>query len=90
VPSQPIDGKRFQEIVNRAYLKGFESILVIRGNENDQWDSRPGQLVQNFKTVQSGHLDIEQNKIRLLALYGFQCLYPIGCFRAKADFGNCQ
>jgi hypothetical protein len=65
-----------QQIVESAGLKGFESVLIVSSNENHGRRHIPAKHFENVKSVALGHLNIQENEVRLRPAYLFERLKP--------------
>ena len=59
--------RRLQQIVDGAMLEGADRVLVVGGDEHDVHLS--GERFGRLDAIQSGHLDVEEDDVRLLALH---------------------
>ena len=60
--------ERFQQIIDCIHLECFHRVLIEGGGEYDfrEWDFPVEQLLDYAKTVESGHLDVKENEIRVV------------------------
>jgi hypothetical protein len=55
----------FQEIVEGSCFEGAQGILIVGGNENDGWRKIAAEEFEKVEAVALGHLDVEENQVRL-------------------------
>ena len=71
-----------EKVINRVYFEGFDGILIEGGGE-DNFRKRNLLIEQFFdyaKAVQAGHLDIEENQVRIVLadkVYGFDAVLAL-------------
>ena len=60
---------RFEEIIERMGLESLEGVFVKGGHKNDDRHIGADQGLDDGKTVEPGHLDIEKNQLGLFLAY---------------------
>ncbi len=80
-----LEREGLEEVIHGMDLEGTQGEMVIGGSE-DHRRSRFEKL-QNFKTVQLGHLDVEKKQIRTEIRAGFDCGEAIGKFAHDLQIG---
>src|ERR1700722_9601033 len=58
--------ERFEQVIDRAYLKGLERVGVIRSHEHQGGQLRRFQGAREVDAVERIHLYIEKQDLRLL------------------------
>jgi hypothetical protein len=74
---QPCFAHRLQQVIHRASLKGLNGVLVVRRNDNDSRELGPAQLSHQLKASHTGHLQIQQNDVRMLGFNELQRRGPV-------------
>src|ERR1700759_2025281 len=71
-------GKRFQQVVHCMRLESTDGVFVKSRSKDDcRWLF---DQFQHFKSVDLGHLDIEEDKIGMVLLDGLDAFETIGTF----------
>src|SRR5688572_29345596 len=55
---------RFQQVIQSMDVECLESVLIVRGDENDDGHTVLGYSLENVKTPDFRHLDIEEHQVR--------------------------
>jgi hypothetical protein len=73
---EPLGVGRLQQIVDRALFEGLDGVLVVRGDEHDVRPAR--QRARRLDAVHRGHVDVEEDDVRLEALRERDGLAAVG------------
>lgn len=65
--AETVGGERLEQIVDCTNIECPNRVVIIRGSEDDRWDAaslKRRQFVDYTEAVQSGHANVEEEKVR--------------------------
>jgi hypothetical protein len=86
-PLEPILVEGFEQVVDRVNFKGIESVGVVSGDEDYQWQwrTRGRYRAADLDPAQTRHLDIKENQVRPFLLDKVDRLIAVGAFAGQAE-----
>ncbi len=78
----------FQKIIHGAGLEGFHGVLIERSYDDDHGQAAAFEIADHFEAAHEGHLEVEEDEIRLEVGDLLQGLVAIFGFADYLDFGE--
>src|SRR5579864_488984 len=77
----------FQQVVESMCLEGAQGVLIVSGREDNHRHLFGSQLLEDLKSIQPRHLDVEQNQIGVINADGRDGLFAVLTLRHNLDVG---
>ena len=76
--AQALQPHRLEQVIRRAQFERLQRVRLVGGTEDHLWPRAPGQAPRQRNTIDAGHVDVQQQYVRLQLVERGQRGFAVG------------